>query len=96
MNTNKTTLYRVEVSFKGNALGLRYTTDNLEWAHEEAEDMLQYRKSTKYGCLTIRKADILTDDLEELEHDYDSEVLDEDFLPKENLVMKIEWTNNEL
>lgn len=91
-----TRLYRVEVHFKGEALGLRYTTDNFEFAYAEYEDMLQYWQSTQYGCLTIRKADILTDDLEELEHDYDNEVLDEDFLPKENLVMKIEWTNNEL
>lgn len=31
----------------------------------------------------------------ELDNDYESEVLNEDFEPKGNLILKIEWTNND-
>lgn len=94
MNTDKITLYRVVYhSHKG--LGLQYTTNDLDIAQDEADEMLQYRKTTHKGSVTIRKADILVDDLEQLDNDYESEVLDEDFEPKGNLILKIEWTNND-
>ncbi len=94
MNTDKITLYRV-VCHIHKGLGSQFTTYDLDIAQDEADEMLQYRKTTHKGCVTIRKADIPKNVLEELQYDYESDVLEEDFTPKGNLILKIEWTNND-